>query len=138
MLKYNSKLKNTSRKLRQNLTEAEKLLWSKIRKKQIENLQFYRQRPIGNYVVDFYCFNVKLIIEVDGGQHYEVAIEKKDKIRDAYLKRLGFKIIRFSNLDVLRNIDGVIEKIKEEIHPNPPLKKEGELKILCRKIKKPN
>ncbi|MFO7888702.1 MAG: DUF559 domain-containing protein [bacterium] len=68
---YNPTLKERARKLRKNMTEAERKLWSYIRKKQIKGIQFLRQRPIGNYVVDFYAPEADLIVEVDGGQHYE-------------------------------------------------------------------
>jgi very-short-patch-repair endonuclease len=67
MLFYNTKLKKYSQELRKNMTDAERLLWSKLRRKQVKNFQFYRQRIIGNYIVDFYCPSSKLIIEVDGG-----------------------------------------------------------------------
>jgi very-short-patch-repair endonuclease len=78
MLFYNTKLKKYSQELRKNMTEAEKLLWSKLRRKQLKDSQFYRQRIIGNYIVDFYCPKSKLIIEVDGGQHYSNIGNKKD------------------------------------------------------------
>ena len=79
MLFYNTKLKKYSQELRKNMTDAERLLWSRLRRKQLNNFQFYRQRIIGDYIVDFYCPRSKLIIEVDGGQHYqdEGAKEKK-------------------------------------------------------------
>ena len=70
MLSYNKNLKKYSQKLRGNMTDAEKLLWSKLKFKQAKGLQFYRQKVIGNYIVDFYCAKVNLVIEVDGGQHY--------------------------------------------------------------------
>jgi very-short-patch-repair endonuclease len=70
MLLYNTKLKKYSQELRKNMTETEKLVWSTVRGRQVEGLQFYRQRIIGNYIVDFYCPRVNLIIEIDGGQHY--------------------------------------------------------------------
>jgi very-short-patch-repair endonuclease len=70
MLPYNNKLKPFSRSLRSNMTDAERLLWSKIRWKQFKGVQFYRQKIIGNYIADFYCPKLKLVIEVDGGQHY--------------------------------------------------------------------
>ncbi len=108
---YNPKLKNFSRSLRKNQTEAEKLLWSKIRKKQLKNLQFYRQRIIDNYIVDFYCPKAKLIIELDGSQHYFSATQKKDKARDRNLKAKGFNVLRFSDRDVFSNLDGVLEEI---------------------------
>lgn len=115
MLKYNKNLKQISRTLRKNMTDAEILLWSRIKGKQIKEVQFYRQKPIGNYIADFYCSEAKLIIEVDGGQHYEEKGIEKDEIRDEYFKNLGLKVLRFTNLDVLKNINGVLEKIYEEI-----------------------
>ena len=115
MLKYNKNLKQISRTLRKNMTDAEILLWSRIKGKQIKEVQFYRQKPIGNYIADFYCSEAKLIIEIDGGQHYEEKGIEKDEIRDEYFKNLGLKVLRFTNLDVLKNINGVLEKIYEEI-----------------------
>lgn len=115
MLKYNKNLKQISRALRKNMTDAEILLWSKIKGKQIKETQFYRQKPIGNYIADFYCSKAKLIIEIDGGQHCEEEGIKKDKIRDEYFESLGLKVLRFTNLDVLKNINGVLEKIYEEV-----------------------
>ena len=97
------------------MTNAEILLWSRIKRKQIKETQFYRQKPIGNYITDFYCPKAKLIIEIDGSQHYEEKGIKKDKIRDEYFKSLGLKVLRFTNLDVLKNLNGVLEKIYEEV-----------------------
>jgi very-short-patch-repair endonuclease len=115
MLKYNKKLKEFSRVLRKKMTDAERKLWYRIRMKQIKGLQFYRQKPIGNYIVDFYCPKAKLVIELDGGQHYLKTGEEKDKIKDNYLSGLGLKVLRFSDVDVLRDIDSVLEKIWNEI-----------------------
>ena len=94
MLKYNGKLKKFARKLRKNMTEAEKVLWYKIRKKQLLNFRFYRQKIIGNYIVDFYCPKGKLVIEVDGGQHYYGKIKEKDIERESKreIKNFRFKI----------------------------------------------
>ena len=114
-LLYNRNLKSLSRQLRANFTDAEKLLWSKIRKKQIKNYQFFRQKPIGNYIVDFYCNTAKLVIEIDGGQHYEDENAKNDKIRESFLEKHGLRIMRFTNLDVLKNIENVVEKIYREV-----------------------
>ncbi len=97
------------------MTDAERLLWSKIKRKQIKNMQFYRQKAIGNFIVDFYCLKANLVIEVDGGQHYKEESIEKDKIRDKCLKGLGLKVLRFTNLEVLKNINGVVEKIYDEI-----------------------
>jgi very-short-patch-repair endonuclease len=115
MLKYNKKLKEFSRVLRRNMSDTERKLWYRIRMKQIKGLQFYRQKPIGNYIVDFYCPKAKLVIELDGGQHYLKTREEKDKIKDNYLSGLGLKVLRFSDVDVLRDIDSVLEKIWNEI-----------------------
>ncbi len=119
LLKYNGKLKSASRELRKNMTEAEKMLWSKIRGKQINDMQFYRQKTIGNYIVDYYYPKAKLVTEVDGGQHYEKEGTEKDKARDEYLRSLGLKVLRFTNIEVLKNIEGVVEKIIEEASRNP-------------------
>ena len=113
MIRYNPKLKLRARELRKNMTDAEIKLWARIRRKQLLDYQFYRQRPVGNYIVDFYCPAAKLIIEVDGGQHYEPEGLEYDRIRDAYLRSLGFFVMRFKNPDVLKNIDGVLEVICE-------------------------
>jgi len=113
-LKYNSNLKSLGRRLRSNLTDAEKLLWQKLRRGQINGLVFNRQKPIGNYIADFYCDKAKLIIEIDGGQHYEEQNIEKDKIREEYFLGIGLRVIRFTNLNILKNIDNVVEKIYQE------------------------
>ncbi len=115
MLSYNKRLKQFSRNLRKNMTEAEKLLWSKIRRKQLKGLQFYRQKIIGNYIVDFYCPESKLVIEVDGGQHYRAEGKGKDHVRDDYMKKTGISVLRFSDRDVLKQINSVIEEIWGQI-----------------------
>lgn len=115
MLPYNKNLKERSRELRSSMTDAEIALWSKVRRKQLYGLQFHRQKPIGRYIVDFYCPSVRLVVEVDGGQHYTPEGERSDANRDAYLKSLGLAVLRFSNLDVLRNMDGVMATIVQKI-----------------------
>ena len=111
MLKYNKKLTLLARELRKSMTDAEKRLWSKIRMRQMGGYQFYRQRAIGNYIVDFYCPKAKLVLEVDGGQHYSDEQIEIDKKRSSYLNKLGLKVMRFTNLDVLNNIDVVLDEI---------------------------
>ncbi|HHT9120402.1 MAG TPA: endonuclease domain-containing protein [Candidatus Hypogeohydataceae bacterium YC41] len=115
MLPYNKRLKGCSRELRTNMTDAERLLWSKVRRKQPDGYQFYRQKIIGNYIVDFYCPQANLIIEVDGGQHYSDEGKRKDTLRDDYMASLGLKVLRFSDKEVLENLKGVIEKIWEHL-----------------------
>jgi very-short-patch-repair endonuclease len=115
MLFYNTKLKKYSQELRKNMTDAEILLWSRLRKKQIKGYQFYRQRIIDNYIVDFYCPKAKLIIEVDGGQHSNDEGKNRDNIRDDYLEKLGFRILRISDGEVFANPNGIVERIFETL-----------------------
>ena len=111
MLDYNKKLKTNARQLRSNSTNAEILLWSRLRRKQLLNVQFYRQKPIGNYIADFYAPLVKLVIEVDGGQHYEEKHLRKDQERDFFMEQQGLRTLRFNNLQVLQSINDVIDVI---------------------------
>ena len=105
--------------LRKRPTDAEQLLWNRLRMKQMEGLKFRRQQPIDNYLVDFVCFENRIIIEVDGGQHAEE--NNKDRERDTYLQRCGFKILRFWNNEVLQNINGDLVVIRESCLSHPPL-----------------
>lgn len=98
--------------LRKKPTDAEKLLWHYLRLKQMEGLKFRRQQPIDNYIVDFICFEKRIIIEADGGQHAEQ--KERDIERDTYLQKQGFKVLRFWNNEVLQNIEGVLETIRKE------------------------
>ena len=115
MLPYNKELKDCSRELRKNTTDAENLLWTKIRCKQLKGYQFYRQKIIGNYIVDFYCSQANLIIEVDGSQHYNDEAKQKDRMRDDYMLRFGLRVLRFSDREVFENLNGVTEKIWENL-----------------------
>ena len=119
MLPYNKNLKNLARDLRKNATDAERRLWSKIRGKQLKEYQFYRQKNIGDYIVDFYCPAAKLIVEIDGGQHYAETNIVKDEARDKFLSDLGFRVLRYSNIDVFKNIEGVVTDIYNHLG-NPP------------------
>jgi len=123
MLPYNKNLKQYSRQLRENMTDAERKLWAKIRRKQIKEYQFYRQKPIGDYIVDFYCPKAKMVVEIDGSQHLVGETIQYDRIRDDYLSSLGLRVLRFTNTDVLINIKGVVESIEGEIPLSPPLEK---------------
>jgi very-short-patch-repair endonuclease len=105
--------------LRKRPTDAEQLLWRYLKMKQMEGLKFRRQQPIDNYIVDFVCFENRIIIEVDGGQH--AAENHKDRERDSYLQQLGFKVLRFWNNEVLQNTNGVLETIRRNCLSHPPL-----------------
>ena len=107
-----------AKNLRRKSTNAEILLWRHLRAKQLEGFKFRRQQPIGNYIADFVCFEKQIAIEVDGGQH--VLEKDKDKEREKWLKGQGFKILRFWNNEVLMNIEGVIEVIRENCLGHPP------------------
>jgi very-short-patch-repair endonuclease len=97
------------------MTDAEIILWSKIRMKQLNNSQFYRQKIIGNYIVDFFCPKYHLIIEVDGGQHYSDEMLNADRDRDETLRSMGLTVLRFTNVDIFKNIEGVVTRIIESL-----------------------
>jgi len=126
MLNYDAKLKPKARTLRSNMTDAEQRLWTRVRRKQILDVQFYRQKPLGGYIVDFYAPKASLVIELDGGQHFEAEQQDYDPRRTEFLQQQGLMVLRFTNLDVLQNIDGVMEKIfvvvrvRLEYLKNPP------------------
>ena len=105
--------RNIRKVLRQNQTDAEKLLWSKLRNKQMKGLKFFRQYGVGKYILDFYCPKLRLAIEVDGGQHYMDEGKSYDLIREQELTLLGIKTFRFSNIEVLKELDAVLAKIWE-------------------------
>jgi very-short-patch-repair endonuclease len=105
------KLRARARALRQDVTKAERVIWYAVRAHRLDGASFRRQTPIGPYIVDFVSHTAKLIIEIDGGQHFEIWQEARDAKRDAYLATKGFRVLRFSNLDVLTNRDGVVSMI---------------------------
>jgi len=111
MIPYNKKLKQLSRNLRNNMTNAEIKLWTRLKSKQIDGYQFYRQKIIGKYIVDFCCLKTKPVIEIDGSQHYTEIGTGKDKNRDDFLHQLGFRTLRYNDNDVLTNTEGVLEDI---------------------------
>jgi len=105
-----------ARNLRSNMTDAERALWQRIRRRQVEGRKFRRQFPLGNYIVDFICLEAGLVIEVDGGQHLERAYDVR---RTAWLEAQGFKVIRFWNNEVLKEMNAVLEAIRMELAPPP-------------------
>ena len=102
-----------SRSLRSNQTEAEQRLWYYLRARRFSGLKFKRQKPVGNYIVDFVCFSPKLIVEVDGGQHAEQ--EQYDDSRDRWLRNEGFIVLRFWNNQVLGDTEAVLGSIRETL-----------------------
>jgi len=116
---YNSKMQTAVRTLRKNMTDSELKLWSRIRRKQILGLQFYRQRPIGHYIVDFYCPQAQLVLEVDSSRQMHELTERKDGYRDgyreSYLKQQGIKVLRFDNSQILKQLDAVVDKVYQTV-----------------------
>jgi very-short-patch-repair endonuclease len=105
------RLTNLAKTLRKRSTDAELILWQRLRARRLEGIKFRRQQPIEDFVVDFLSFEKRIIIELDGGQHAED--RQRDRDRDKILARAGFKILRFWNNEVLENLDGVLERIRE-------------------------
>jgi very-short-patch-repair endonuclease len=104
-----------ARRLRKDQTDAEKLLWSILRSRQLLGLKFRRQHSIGPYILDFYCHDYNLCIELDGGQHYTKEGQKEDEARAVLLAKRGIHILRFSNVDVLKNLEGVLLTVVEKV-----------------------
>ena len=113
MLHYDPKLKNFAQSLRTNQTKSEQQLWSKLRGKQLHGVQFYRQKPLGHYIVDFYAPRAKLVIEVDGSQHQEADQQQHDAARDHFLRKSGLQVLRFDSRQVLTETDAVVQIIYE-------------------------
>ncbi|WP_414581813.1 endonuclease domain-containing protein [Scytonema sp. PCC 10023] len=113
---YNkSSEKEKRRQLRQNITKAEKLLWDKVKDRQIENCKIRRQYSVDKFVIDFYSPELKLAIEIDGESHFENGAAEYDKERQAFLESAGITFIRFTNNDVSRSLSGVLESIAQKI-----------------------
>jgi very-short-patch-repair endonuclease len=111
LLKYNPQLKTKARVLRTALTDAEQWLWNRLRLKQILGVQFYRQKPSGNYIVDFYAPAARLVVEVDGAHHTELSQTKYDERRSEYLQEQNLRVLRFDDRQVLLETDAVVEEI---------------------------
>lgn len=110
--------KQLRQQLRGEMPEAEKKLWYRLRNKQL-GFKFRRQYGVGPYVVDFYCAPEKLVIELDGDSHYSAKAIDYDQRRNAYMMQLGLRVMRFTNLEVLVNTDGVLQVIMDELTHNP-------------------
>src|SRR3970040_1313227 len=111
--------RSRARQLRKNPTDAERLLWEKLRLWQVDGCKFRRQQPLDRYIVDFVCLQKRLIIELDGGQHAQQS--DYDRERDGWLRDQEFDVLRFWNNDILRNIDGVMEMIAQSLKSTPYL-----------------
>lgn len=116
---YNlTKFKERRRELRKRETSQENLLWEKLRNRKL-GAKFRRQHDVGGYILDFYCAEKRLIIEIDGGIHKNKENQEYDKVRDKYFRELNFKVLRFNNEEIDKNVERVLEKIKSAIHLTP-------------------
>ncbi|RCX32277.1 endonuclease domain-containing protein [Thioalbus denitrificans] len=107
-----------ARKLRANMTDAEQLLWRRLRRRQLDGHKFRRQVPVGLYIADFLCYEKRLIVELDGGQHMERRYH--DRQRDDWLRNQGFEVVRFWNDEVLRDPGAVLEEIARQLERRTP------------------
>ncbi len=114
-IRYNPKLKELARQLRNNSTKAEIKLWTYLKGKQLIGHDFHRQKPIDNYIVDFFCSELMLAIELDGYTHSFEEVFRKDEVKEQKLNELGITILRFKDNDVMTNIEGIIEDIKKHM-----------------------
>ena len=127
IIPYNPRLKQFARNLRNHSTKSEIILWQHVKGNQLLGYDFHRQRPIDNYIVDFFCHELNLAIELDGITHEFPEVIRKDKIKEARLKSLGIHLLRFDDVQVFEDIDWVIEEICLYIrqyritHPQTPL-----------------
>jgi very-short-patch-repair endonuclease len=108
-----TRLKTTRRELRRNSTRAEQLLWACLRKCQLDGKKFRRQHSIGPYIVDFYCPECRVIVELDGAVHTSLLAAERDSRRSEFLRKFGVEILRFENEDVFKNREGVLEAIRD-------------------------
>lgn len=113
-----NRLTPLAKQLRRQATDAETLLWRKLRNRQMNGHKFRRQQPIGPYIVDFVCPELRLVVELDGGQH--AGAFERDQARDAYLRALGYTVLRFWNNEVFENLEGILTSIAEITPPPTP------------------
>jgi very-short-patch-repair endonuclease len=113
---YNKKkYQKRRRALRNNMPKSEVILWSKLKNRQMHGERFLRQYGVDQYVIDFYCPRLKIAIEIDGDSHFMKNAEYRDKVRQEYIERYRIKFLRYTNVDVIDNIDGVCQHIYDEI-----------------------
>jgi very-short-patch-repair endonuclease len=116
---YNPNLTELARDLRNNMTNAEKSVWRMLKVKQLMGYDFHRQKPIGNFIADFYCYDLKLVIEIDGISHTDENVKANDKRKEEYFNLIGLKVLRFTDEEVFGNWHIVESKIKAYIPTHP-------------------
>lgn len=123
IIPYNPKLKELAKKLRNDSTKSELKLWGYLKGKQLNGYSFHRQKPLDNYIADFYSYDLKLVIELDGITHQFEDVQIKDKIKQEKLESFGLKVIRFEDDEVINDIDNVLRVLEkyvfefEKTHP---------------------
>ena len=122
------KMRTRARSLRRDSTDAERLIWNEWRAHRMNGASFRRQAPVGPYIADFVCHAANLIVELDGGQHFESQNMERDARRDAFLASKDYRVLRFNNHEVMTNRQGVLETIAAAIEhaPSPPLPRKPE------------
>ncbi|MER3467030.1 MAG: site-specific DNA-methyltransferase, partial [Armatimonadota bacterium] len=119
-----------ARQLRKEQTDAERLLWALLRNRRLAGFKFRRQHPIESYVVDFYCHEARLAVELDGGQHNEPDQRARDEQRTAFLKQRGVRVLRFWNNEVFQNTEGVLQAIYDALTSLTPPLSQGEREFI--------
>jgi very-short-patch-repair endonuclease len=109
---YAPHLKTYARRLRKKCTQSEALLWKSLKGKQLKGFAFHRQKPIDNYIADFYCHELKLVLELDGITHTFPEVIRKDRIKQKRLESLGLTVLRFKDEEIFSNLDAVIKRIE--------------------------
>ncbi len=104
------------RKLRKEQTEAEKVMWQKLRNRNFMGLKFRRQYSIGEYIVDFYCSKLRLVLEIDGEIHFTKDAKEYDRLRTKELQKLDIEVLRFTNEEVIEDIEGVLKNLKTKLN----------------------
>ncbi len=117
---YNKNLKEFSQQLRKHSTKGEVMLWNRLKQRQLLGYEFNRQKPLGNYIVDFYCKPLYLVIEIDGGSHLFPEVNINDAKRQKILEEMGLRLLRFTENKTRFNLDKVIWEIERWIEANPP------------------
>jgi very-short-patch-repair endonuclease len=115
IIPYNPKLKEFARQLRNNSTITEIFIWQKLKRKQMYGYDFHRQKPIDNYILDFFCYELMLGIEIDGYSHELIEVVEKDSKKTKKMKQFGITVLRFSDYQVLKEMENVLRAIEQYI-----------------------
>ncbi len=116
IIPYNPRLKELARQLRNNATKAEILLWQSLSRKQCLGYDFHRQKPLGEYIVDFFCHELMLVIEVDGVSHNQEKVMERDRQKEKFLESIGISVIRFQDSDIYPDNRDAMAEIERYIH----------------------